>query len=258
MKYKKIYSMKFLFYLSISICSIIATKTIDIASISSDPIKVTDGLVDYKVYDDKEYIYVNVSTKDQKTSMSILKHGLSIYFDVKGNEDKNVYVKYPYDVAPLQMPRKSKDESTDEEKPKIDFNAIIAELPGEAEYVYFDDRQQFHKDLNAYEIALGYTVTDDLFEYELKIPKSKISNDSKADFSKLTVGVVTNTFDKKPEKDSKDASQGGKRGGGRGGRGGGGGGQGGGRGQGGGGGERSPLQEQAVSIDFWFAAPLSN
>ncbi|MEO9953127.1 MULTISPECIES: hypothetical protein [Nonlabens] len=254
--------MKFLFYLSISICSIIVTKTIDIASISSDPIKVTDGLVDYKVSDDKEYIYVNVSTKDQKTSLSILRHGLSVYFDVKGNEDKNVYVKYPYDSAPVQMPRKPRNESTEEEKPKIDFNAIIAELPGEAEYVYYDDRQQFHKDLNALEITMGYTVTDDLFEYELKIPESKISNDSKADFSELTVGVVTNTFDKKPEKDSNEASQGGRGSGGRGGRGGGGGGGRGGRGgrgQGGGrGGERSPSQEQAVSIDFWFAAPLSN
>ncbi|WP_405368188.1 hypothetical protein [Nonlabens sp. Asnod2-A12] len=253
--------MKFLLFLSIALASFTTPETSDKTPLVTDPVVVTNDRVVYKVHDDADYVYVNISTEDKKTSMSILRHGLSIYFDVKGNEDKGVYVKYPYDSKPVRMPKPSKEDSDSDEKPSIDLNTIIADLPGEAEYVYFQERQQFHKDLNAYDIALGYKVTGELFEYDLKIPKTRIDANGTADFSQLLIGVMTNKLERKSEGQNKEGASQGKRGGkGGGGRGQGGGGRGqGGRGQGGGSrGDRAQSQGEPVSIEFWFKAPLSN
>ena len=91
------------------------------------------------------------------------------------------------------------------------------------------------------------------------MPKIKINNDPKTDFSKLTIGVVTpeRTTENRERGTRQNANVGGgnnQRGGSPGG--GGGGGRGGGGGQRGGGQKRAPQQDAAATLNFWFKAAL--
>ena len=221
-----------------------------------DTTNVVENNVSYKVFSDNNYIYLNINTADKKTSMSIIRNGLTIYFDLKGKKKKDVYVKYPYSTEPGQLRQNPPEQQERDELSAIDFNPIIENLPKEVEYAYYDEKQQFHKDLNSQDISLGYTATGELLEFSLKIPKSKISNDNETDYSKLSIGVLTNTLKRSPEKEnSRGQDQGMRRGNGN--RRGGGMGRSGGRS---GGGNRGNSQSQGTTqagIDFWFDANIA-
>lgn len=225
--------------------------------ILTDTTNVVENNVHYKVFSDNNYIYLNISTTDKKTSMSIIRNGLNIYFDVKGKKKKDVYIKYPYKSEPRQLRQNSLGLNKNKEFSSIDLSFIIENIRGEAEYGYYEEKQPFHKDLNSQDISLGYKVNGELLEFSLKIPKNKINSKNKTDLSKLSIGVLI----KKNERNSeKEIDQGMKKGGGS--RGGGGNRGGGGMERGGSqmgkgnGGKRQSLQAEQINIDFWFDAEL--
>ena len=178
-----------------------------------DTTNVVENNVLYKVFSDNNYIYLNVSTTGKKTSMSIIRNGLTIYFDIKGKKKKDVYIKYPYNTEHRQLSQNSQESKKNEEFSAIDLNSIIENLPKEAEYGYYDEKQLFHKGLNSQDISLGYKATEDLLEFSLKIPKNMISNENIIDFSKLSIGVLTNKFERSSETKNKQGQDQGMRGG---------------------------------------------
>lgn len=211
--------------------------------IVSDTTQVTDNNVLYKVSSDAVYLYLNVSTLDKGTAMSMLRRGITVYFDVRGKHKKDVYIKYPYSTEPIPFKQGLQEESDNEEPPSFDLNNSIENIPEEAEYGFFDDKQQFHKELNNLDMKLGYkyTPSNRLLEFYLRIPKDKIMSNKTKDLSKLSIGVVTNkverSFDK--EKFERENQRGMERG------------------------RMSPsddqesnLRFQHTSIDFWFDANL--
>lgn len=217
-------------------------------SFPSDTTQVSNENVLYKVSQDGSYVFLNISTTDKKTAMSIIRNGLTIYYDIKGKKKKDVYVKYPYSNEPRQS-RQGSQENNDANP--IDLNSMIEKLPAEAEYGSFEEKQAFNKDLNTLDIAIAnhYTASSQLFEFSIKIPKAKIASQVNSDFSKLSIGVVANKMEGAVKKErGQGQNQGMRSGGGRRGNSSGGG-RGGARGQN----EQqsSPTTERAT-IDFWF------
>ncbi|MFD2541453.1 hypothetical protein ACFSSB_03915 [Lacinutrix gracilariae] len=217
----------------------------------ADTTQVTNESVLYKVSQDDNYVYVNLSTVEKKTAMSILKNGLTIYYDIKGKKKKDVYVKYPYSNEPGQFRQEGQRNS---DITTIDFESKIEKLPAEAEYNSFDDKQTFNKDLNSLDITIEnkYTASNEIFEFSIKIPKYRIASKENTDFSKLSIGVVTNKKEGNFNKSRNEGqSQGMRSGGGRGGRRGGGN-RGGGMGRQGG--QDAGSRSENATIDFWFDA----
>uniref|UniRef100_UPI00404812AE hypothetical protein n=1 Tax=Mariniflexile sp. TaxID=1979402 RepID=UPI00404812AE len=221
------------------------------SSFPADTTQITNENVLYKVSQDGNYVHLNISTTDKKTAMSIIRNGLTIYYDIKGKEKKDVYVKYPYsnESRPFQQGSLGNIDVN-----AIDLNSMIEKLPAEAEYGSFEKKQAFNKDLNTLDIAIAnhYTASSQLFDFSIKIPKDKITAKKNSDFSKLSIGVVTNTRERNIEGGQQDQNQS-MRGGGSGGR------RGGGNGNGRGGmghqnGQRPSSTTENVTVDFWFDA----
>jgi hypothetical protein len=82
-----------------------------------DTTVVVNENVVYKVFDDSQNFNVSVSTKDTDVIMSMLRLGISIYFDVKGKEKEDVFVKYP--LEPVR-PSFNKGEETAQGVPSLE------------------------------------------------------------------------------------------------------------------------------------------
>ncbi|WP_290699738.1 hypothetical protein [Lacinutrix sp.] len=217
-------------------------------SFSADTTQISNKNILYKVSQAGNYIHLNISTTDKKTATSIIRNGLTIYFDIKGKKKKDVYVKYPYSTEPRQSRQGSRGNN---DSNTIDLNSMIEKLPVEAEYSSFEEKQEFNKDLNTLDIAIEnhYTASSQLFEFSIKIPKTKIFFKENSDFSKLSIGVVSNKMEGNINKErGQGQNQGMRSGGGR-------------RGNGSGrGGKRGQNRQQPSStaekiiVDFWFDA----
>ncbi|EDM42860.1 hypothetical protein SCB49_11207 [unidentified eubacterium SCB49] len=228
------------------------------ATVVQDTTVVVNENVVYKVFKDSQNFNVSISTKDTDVMMSMLRLGISVYFDVKGKEKKDVYVKYPLEpVRPTlgkdQVPSQGIPSLEDENLIKQNIARLVEDdLPLEAMYHYFDSEEQFHTLLNALDTSISYEFdkVNGSLEYRLKIPKHKISTSSKEDFSDLLIGVKTNAMPGKRQEANKGSQSGGRGGRSSGGRGGGGG-----RGRQGGGEPGAQSQQPSIkSLDFWFKA----
>ncbi|CAM4403270.1 hypothetical protein [Zobellia nedashkovskayae] len=245
--------------LSLSIMMLFAL----VESYAQEPDENIEDHITYTSSMDADNIYVELSTTDRPTMLSMLHRGLYVYFDVKGKKKKNVSVLYPSEVklpergAGRNKPNSEEVEEEDQQGP--DILTVVEEMPKMGKYNNLDFEEDFHLDLNNLGISItyNYEVEGELLRYELKMPKQYIS-DSEIDFSKFSIGVVTPKIEKKNEDGGSSLSfGGGGQGGGSGGGSRGGGGQGGAP-RGGGSGSRPsgpPKQDkgpEAMTIDFWF------
>jgi uncharacterized membrane protein YgcG len=215
--------------------------------------------VTYSVFEDNQYFNVSISTKDNDVISSMLRLGVSVYFDVKGKEKEDVYVKYPLEPIISSFIRGEESSQSlpsleDEQMRKENIAKLVnEELPLEAMYHYFDNEEQFHVLLNSLDASVSYTYNKEegLLEYQLRIPKYKVSSNPKEDFSQLIIGVKSNKMTNNRQKAESESQPNGKGGGQRSG-----GSRGGGRGNRGGGdrtgGQTS--QQSTKTLDFWFKA----
>lgn len=253
--------MKQVFILILLIISISLNAKTKENLIKKDTTKIEDNNVVYRIYEDQNYLYLNISTLDKQTTLSIIRRGLTVYFDVKGKEKENVYLKYPINI---EAPKRGLRINNNEKNTKINLDSIIAKIPNEAEYGFYENKVEFNKDLNSEDISLGFNTNGQFFEYSIKVPKTKILIKNKTDLSKLSIGIKSNEPERQNNQrpDESMRQEGGNRPNG-GGRGGGmsGGRQGGNRGNQSGGNNRNerPTQKKTdrVEIDFWFDAKLN-
>jgi len=214
----------------------------------ADTTEVVNEKVLYSMTSDHKNIYISMSTTDKRTMMLMLRSGVTVYFDVKGKKNRDVYIKYP--LKPAYLNNKS-DISRKENK--LDLNHLISNLPKEAEYNNFDNTQQFHVDLNSLNVVLSfaYNRKNDLLTYHLTVPKSNISEDEKIDLSKLAIGVVAGRNGDVNQKKKANSKSSGMRGSGSGG------GRGKGRGNKSGNASHAPQNNRnsaSSAINFWFKA----
>ncbi|WP_424000061.1 hypothetical protein [Maribacter sp. IgM3_T14_3] len=226
----------------------------------------TEDNITYSSFIADENVHVQLSTVDQATMLTMLHKGFYVYFDVKGKRKKNVSIQYPINIAPPERPNRNdrenvnREELDQDERRGPDLVKLVSEMPKKAEFTNLDLVQEFHLDLNKLGVSITYNYNEDSKElqYELIIPKKEISD---ANFSKLSIGIVTPKREKESkDKDSNISFGGGGQGGGGGGRGGQGG-PGGGQGGGGrGGSQGGPSQQNdrpaETSLDIWFKADI--
>lgn len=227
--------------------------------------------IEYHSFMDAENIYVQLSTADQPTMLSMLRRGFYVYFDVKGKKKKNVSVQYPLEMsAPQRGQGRNKREGAnngegeDGDRREMNITMMLEAMPKKGQYSNLDYEEEFHLDLNKLGIVISYNYDDEanLLAYELKMPKQNIA-DAGVNLSKLAIGVVTPKMEKESEGKSTNISfGGGGRGGGRGQGGRSRGGQGGRGGGSRGGGQGGPAQQdqrpEIVTIDFWFKAEVTD
>ncbi len=220
----------------------------------------------YEAYQDENYINFTVSTGDPKMMMSMLRQGIIVYYDIKGKKKRKVSVTYPIRGDAPKRQRKERPlgpQSEERSEPTADRlyemvrNRMKQGLPQQAMYGYYGDDTMFNIQLNSQDITASfvYDSENQLLSYQLKIPKTKISNDPEVDFSKLTIGVITpeRPTDNKEGEARQNARVGGSNAQ-RGGPPGGGGGRGGQRG----GGQKKPSRQElpGATLNFWFKTGL--
>jgi len=210
----------------------------------ADTTEVVNEKVLYSMTSNHKNIYISMSTTDKRTMMLMLRSGVTVYFDIKGKKDKDVYIKYP--LKPAYSNNKS---DILRKENKLDLNHLINNLPKEAEYNYFDNTQQFHIDLNSLDVVLSfvYNRKNDMLTYYLVVPKSNISEVKKIDLSKLAIGVVVGRNGDVNQKKNMNSKSSGIRGSG----------SGGGRGKGRGNVSHAPQNNRkfaSSAINFWFKA----
>lgn len=181
--------------------------------------------VTYTVTSNENNLHVNISTSDEKTMMSMLKLGVSLFFDIKGKKKQNVYVKYPsepiiqHQIQQRQQERSklsdrsSRSEATSIEEDEANRKKRITDIlendySQNAEYSYFGDAVDFHILMNTLGISAAFTYNEEegLLEYDLTLPKSKINTDDNKDLLKLTIGIKT--IKEKRERNNKEGIQG--------------------------------------------------
>jgi hypothetical protein len=207
--------MKYIILVAFFYCLTVCGATVAVVPVVVIDTVLLNENVSYEFKEVKENIHVKVSTTDEKTIMSMLRLGVTVFFDTKGKKKQNVYVKYP--SKPLQsgqrkqgqrqqgrrqqgqgQPNDEDNPTTSLEEGKSGRRMKIKELvetdyPQTAEYSYFDDAEEFHVLLNTLDISVSFTYdeVEGLFEYNLILPKTKINVDDKKDLSKLVIGVKT-------------------------------------------------------------------
>ncbi|MBU2996307.1 hypothetical protein KO500_07665 [Cellulophaga baltica] len=230
--------------------------------------------ITYSSFTDSDNIYVQLSTIDQPTMLSMLHRGFNVYFDVKGKKKKKISVQYPSEVTLPQRPERRnedsnfnsvKSEGAENEMQDPEIAELILRMPKMANYNHDNYEEEFHLDLNNLGITITYSFDEqtNTLLYKLIMPLKNISLNTKT-LSKLSIGIVTTEMD--DDNDSIDSNSnfsiggGGQDGGSGGGQGGGPGGGGGlGRQSGGGQGGVRPDHDdkpEDISIDFWFKANL--
>jgi hypothetical protein len=173
-----------------------------------DTIEVSNNNVNYRVTHDKNNLYLHISTLDHKVIQSMLRSGITVFFDIKGKKKKNVFIKYPSN--PNNSSKGSRPKGKREENSRTEFNSfedinkqderivklIEDDFPQEAEYKYFDSKIKFNILLNRLDISalLNYNRESKVFNYKLKVPKDKINADPKKNLSKLMIGIKTNSM----------------------------------------------------------------
>ncbi|CDF79263.1 hypothetical protein BN863_15510 [Formosa agariphila KMM 3901] len=199
--------------------------------------------------------------------MGMLRHGVTVFFDLKGKEKEDIAMTYPI-IEPIRMSMQpeadrgngreaSFQSEADIKQMKAQINTLVTtDFPEEALFKLNDSKQNFNVLLNGIGISATYSYNqeENILTYKLSIPKAKLKTKAKDDFSKLMIGVQT----AKPEQSKRNenttmGNEMGSRGGGRGNRQ-----AGGGRGGSRGGGQRpgGDSERKPQGIDFWFEAHL--
>ncbi len=148
--------------------------------------------ISHEVTHDETTIFLKLSTTHEKTIKKLLFLGTTVYFDVKGNENKDIYVSYPLKMDTSRF----RNINFEKEQEEIDLHAILEKIPQKATYGNFDNVQQFHILLNNLNINVSLSQKDNIaLELNIAIPKNRISEEP-FDISKLSIGVVSGKLEK--------------------------------------------------------------
>jgi len=176
---------------------------------AQDTTVIQDEQMQYEVTEDATHLFVNVSTTDQNKMRTMMHFGLTIYFDVKGKKKKDVFIKYPFETPEPRLPQAgpppSEEERQEKKQKQPDMQRIIEQLPAEAIYSYFDNVQQFHKDLNSLDINYSwhYHNEEKRLEFLLQIPKHRVTTSKISEVTNLSIGVATSKVERSLQKNGK-------------------------------------------------------
>jgi hypothetical protein len=206
--YKSVYLSSLLF--TILLFSNCSPKQYEIGKYQNDPIIADgdandwglplrfgseEGSLQYSITNDKENLYISVATNNQQTQMSILRAGLKICFDPKGNKSSDIALIYPYKDPMEAGPRGRNDNrNTDPNliKQKMMLDADIFNTIG---FLNMENRIYDLKDTSHFKVGMNYDKYNNLV-FEAIVPIKNVIT-TPINFKKtpsISVGIIVNNF----------------------------------------------------------------
>ena len=150
--------------------------------IEQDSTVVNNKNITYTVNKDSRNIFISVETDEKEIAQTLLREGVTIYFDNKGKKKKKVFVQFPKDIQ--RPPNKKQNErggrpqpsnkTADHEQPNK--HDILENMPQEAIYAHLDTKREFHTLMNDLGIDISFDfLPHHRIKYNLKILKNRIN-----------------------------------------------------------------------------------
>jgi len=206
--YKSVYLSSLLF--TIIVFSNCSPKQYEIGKYQNDPIIADgdandwglplrfgseEGSLQYSITNDKENFYISVATNNQQTQMSILRAGLKICFDPKGNKSTDIALIYPY-KDPMEAGPRGRNENRNSDpnsmKQKMMLDADIFSTIG---FVNMENRIYDLKDTSHFKVGMNYDKYNNLV-FEAIVPIKNVIA-TPINFKKtpsISVGIFVNNF----------------------------------------------------------------
>ena len=155
--------------------------------------------LEYSARVEGDYLYVNLSTSDRNSMLSMIRRGFSVYFDLKGKKKKKIAVTY---IIPPEQPNQRRQRPQNQQQSGrrnqgLSINQMLSLMSDKALFTYYNDKTEFLLGLNNLDITLGYSYDEpsngsEKLSYTLKIPVNKIAPNGE-ELNTLSIGIVSNT-----------------------------------------------------------------
>ncbi len=169
------------FIASVSILSLYGCRTMELVSTWKDselyidrdssewqqsPVEIEDK-ISLSVSNDRDYLYLSLTTHDHEIQRKMLLQGLTVWFDREGGKEKRFGIRYPLGLfgRGFGFERSRYDSPESNPRERFDFTQSELEIigPGEGE------RQRFPIK-GAKGIDVKIDTTGKIFHYRLKVP----------------------------------------------------------------------------------------
>jgi hypothetical protein len=152
----------------------------------------------YNVTNDGKNIYICVLSRDEATQLRILRAGMTIYFDQKGNKNKNIGLHFPLLKQPdPERGRYRSGDPANTEKTLKEELLLQSDFYGTTGFSAIENGQFGLADQKGpFQVAMKLSNQDSLLVYEAVIPvKNILGTDLSARSGKknFSVGIVLNT-----------------------------------------------------------------
>jgi len=153
-----------------------------------------NGSLQYAITNDKENIYISVASSDQATQMKMLRAGIKIFIDPKGNKSKDISLTYPFKDQ-MEMPKeRNQNGNLDRNamKQKMIMDADIFSTTG---FINMENRIYDLKDTSHIKVAMNFDTYNNLvFESIIPIKNILSSPITNKKTPSISVGIMINTF----------------------------------------------------------------
>ncbi len=130
---------------------------------------IKDANVLVNVCNDEKFIYLSLTTNDRNLPMTIMRDGLTIWFDSEGKDNKSFGIRFPAGKENREMPADigefdpTKDKNKQMQMPKMGFNEFeILNEEGEVEAIL--------STLENKDIQIKMSDPQEKFFFEMKVP----------------------------------------------------------------------------------------
>jgi len=171
------------------------------------PIYDDNAKLGYTISKDNSYLFITLNTKDRVIQLTMIRNGVSIYFDKEGKKNKDYAVQYPIPEKRQAMDIETMRQMKDEGSQKAMLAQRLGNL-GEKILITEDgDERIINKELNSESISVSHQMSLDGLAYTLKVPLVYIVSTTNSS----SIGISINGM-QRPEMGSRPS--GGMRGGG--------------------------------------------
>jgi hypothetical protein len=153
----------------------------------------------YNVTNDSKNIYVCVLSRDEPTELRMLRAGMTIYFDPKGDKNKEIGLHFPLRKQPeAETARYGAPITTADKNARMEELLLQSDFYGTTGFPGIENGQFGVTDQKGpFQVAMKLNNQDSLLVYEVIIPvKNVLGTDLSARSKKknFSVGIVLNTI----------------------------------------------------------------
>ena len=154
-----------------------------------------EGSLQYSITNDKENFYISIASNNQQTQMSILRSGLKIYFDPKGNKATDICLTYPY-KDPMEIGPRGRNENKNMDPNLIRQKMILdANIYSTTGFINMENRIFDLKDTSHFKVGMNFDKYNNLV-FEAIVPIKNVLTNA-INFKKapiISVGIIINNF----------------------------------------------------------------